>query len=507
MRRRASSPGIAAASLLLALATLLGCNNYYLPLGNMTVNFPGVTGAAMAESEVRERIKVPAGFAVNTYATGIEKARILRFTPTGDLLVSAPRQGKVFLLERDRNGDGAADGMRVLLADLNRPHGIALHDGWLYVAEMDAIVRVRFAASTGSVSGTPERIVTGLPSGGNHWTRTVDVGPDGKLYVSIGSSCNVCEEADKRRAAIVRYDLDGKNETVYATGLRNSVDFAWQPGTGDLYATDNGRDMLGDDFPPCELNRIVDGGFYGWPYANGDRVPDPDFGDGKAALITRSIPPVYSFGAHTAPLGMTFYDGSTFPEKYRGAIFAAEHGSWNRSKKSGYRVSAIFLDAAGGARAEPFMTGFEIDERVYGRPVDVEVGPDGALYVSDDFTGSIYRVAYGAAAPLPSGAVATGGAGATAQAADPLASVSAAERSAALERGRKLWSESGCAACHVKVPGQETQTYRELAGLKGKYTIDTLMTFLRTPQPPMPAYPFPDEQRRELAIYLLATHP
>jgi len=180
----------------------------------------------------------------------------------------------------------------------------------------------------------------------------------------------------------------------------------------------------------------------------------------------------------------------------------------NRSKKSGYQVVAVFLDGHGGAREEPFMTGFEIDERVYGRPVDVEVGADGALYVSDDFTGSIYRVVYGAAAPLPAASSAHGGAGSTASAkADPLASLTAAERDAASLRGHELWDASGCAACHVKAPGQETQTYRELAGLKAKYTIDTLMTFLRAPQPPMPAYPFTDEQRRELAIYLLATHP
>lgn len=491
--------------MLLVLATFVGCSNYYLPLGNMTVNFPGFSGDAMAESEVRERIVLPPGFAVNTYASGIANARFLRFTATGDLLVSSPRQGTVFLLERDASGDGTADGRIALLTDLNRPHGIALHDGWLYVGETDAIVRVRFDAQTRQVSGTPERIVTGLPGGGNHWTRTVDVGPDGKLYVSIGSSCNVCIEDDPRRATVVRYDLDGKNETIFASGLRNAVGFDWQPGTGELYATDNGRDMLGDDFPPCELNRVVAGGFYGWPFANGDRVPDPDLGDGKGELIAKSIPPVHGFGAHTAPLGMTFYDGTMFPEKYRGAIFAALHGSWNRSKKSGYEVVAVFLDENGGAREEPFMTGFLVGEKVYGRPVDVAVGPDGALYVSDDFTGAIYRVVYGAAAPLPSAAGGAEQAGAPAG--DPLAGVGAAERTQAMARGRELWDQSGCAACHVEAPGQEARTFKKLEGLGARYTIDSLATFLRTPQPPMPAYPFPEEQRRALAIYLLASHP
>jgi glucose/arabinose dehydrogenase len=510
MERRPSPRHVVASMLLAVLATSIGCNNYYLPLGNMTVNFPGFTGDAMAESELRERIKVPAGFAVNTYASGIENARMMRFTDAGDLLVSSPRQGKVFLLTRDENGDATADGRVVLLEDLNKPHGIALHDGWLYVAETDAVLRVRFDAATRRVSGAPERIVKGLPSGGNHWTRTVDVGPDGKLYVSVGSSCNVCLD-DARRAAILRYDLDGSHETIYATGLRNAVDFAWQPGTGDLYATDNGRDTLGDDFPPCELDRVVEGGFYGWPYANGDRVPDPDFGKGKEDVIAKSIPPVHGFRAHVAPLGMAFYTGTMFPERYRGAIFVAQHGSWNRSTKSGYQVVAVFLDGHGGAQEEPFMTGFEIAERVHGRPVDVEVGPEGALYVSDDFTGSIYRVVYGAAAPLPAaspGGVANAGAGAAAPspAADPLASVPASERNAALSAGRTLWDASGCASCHVKSQ-QPGQTYRALEALSSKYTIETLMKFLLAPQPPMPAFPFTDDQRRALAIHLLATYP
>jgi glucose/arabinose dehydrogenase len=504
MHARRSCRQVAGWALAVLLAATFGCSNYYLPLGNMTVNFPGFTGDAMAESELRERIKLPAGFTVNTFASGIENARMLRFTSAGDLLVSSPREGKIFLLERDQNGDGMADGRSVLLSDLNRPHGIALHDGWLYVAETDAILRVRFDAATRTVSGTPERIVKNLPTGGNHWTRTIDVGPDGKLYVSVGSSCNACED-DKRRAAILRFDLDGKNEEVYATGLRNAVDFAWQPGTGDLYATDNGRDLLGDDFPPCELDRVVQGGFYGWPYANGDRVPDPDNGKGHEAEIARSIPPVHGFQAHVAPLGMTFYTGTMFPERYRGAIFVAQHGSWNRSKKSGYQVVVLFLDGHGGAREEPFMTGFEIDEQVYGRPVDVEVGADGALNVSDDFTGSIYRVAYGAAVPLPSRATTAAPARTAAAHGDPLADVSASERSAALAHGQALWDASGCAACHVKSPSQ--QTYRELAGLQAKYGIDTLAAFLRAPQPPMPAFPFSDAERRELAIYLLATHP
>lgn len=353
---------------------------------------PG-SGDPMSASVLASRIRLPNGFSIITFATGLGTARMLRFTATGDLLVSSPSTGKVFLLERDADDDGRADGQRVLLDKLNSPHGLAVHGGWLYVGETTAVFRIRFDAAARQTSGEPERIIHDLPTGG-HWTKTLGVGPDGWLYLSMGSGCNVCIEDDKRRAAIMRYHLDGSGEQIYATGLRNAVGFAWQPGTNALYATDNGRDWLGDDFPPCELNRIVEGGFYGWPFANGDRVPDPDFGKGKDDLIAASIPPAHRFGAHVAPLGLTFYSGTRFPQRYHGALFVAQHGSWNRSTKSGYRVVALLPEPDGSFREEDFATGFEIKDDVKGRPVDVAEGPDGALYVSDDFTGSVYRIRY-----------------------------------------------------------------------------------------------------------------
>jgi glucose/arabinose dehydrogenase len=331
---------------LFGFAVLIGlpiaCGYLHLP-GGWIVNFPGMGAKAMSDDQMRQTLHVPDGFSLNAYASGVENARMLLFTPTGDLLVSAPRTGTVWLLERDANGDGVSDGTHELMYNLYQPHGLALHDGWLYVAETNAVLRVRFDPATRTVTGAADRIITGLPDGGNHWTRTVHVGPDDKLYVSIGSSCNVCIESDKRRAAIMRFDLDGKNGEIYASGLRNSVDFDWQPGTGAMYATDNGRDLLGDDFPPCELNKIVQGGFYGWPIANADRVPDPDFGAGNDARIAASIPPAHPFGPHVAPLGMTFYRRppgaapAAFPADYDSVAFVAEHGSWNRSHKIGYR--------------------------------------------------------------------------------------------------------------------------------------------------------------------------
>jgi glucose/arabinose dehydrogenase len=494
---------------LFGFAVLIGlpiaCGYLHLP-GGWIVNFPGMGAKAMSDDQMRQTLHVPDGFSINAYATGIENARMLLFTPTGDLLVSAPRTGTVWLVERDANGDGVADGTHELMSNLYQPHGLALHDGWLYVAETSAVLRVRFDPATRTVTGPPDRIITGLPDGGNHWTRTVHVGPDDKLYVSIGSSCNVCIESDKRRATIMRFDLDGKNGEIYATGLRNSVDFDWQPGTGAMYATDNGRDLLGDDFPPCELNKIVQGGFYGWPIANGDRVPDPDFGAGNDARIAASIPPAHPFGPHVAPLGMTFYRRPTgaapaaFPADYDGVAFVAEHGSWNRSQKIGYQVVALRFAPDGTITETPFLTGFLNDEKVSGRPVDPAVGPDGALYVSDDYTGTVFRIASGAGAPAADAAPVAPPHG------DRFAGLDAATIAAMQSRGAALWNAHPCAACHVA--GQAAAgAYKPLENLTQRYTVDSLAAFLRTPQPPMPVFPFDDQQRRDLAVYLLKEHP
>ena len=348
------------------------------------------------ESELQRRIQLPPGFSIDFFAKGIRNARFLRFTPAGDLLVSSPRESAIFLLTADRDGDGRSDERRTLLSGLNRPHGMDFHGEWLYIAETDAIRRVRFDAQTGQVEGELETVVSGLPSGGNHWSRTLRFGPDGWLYVSIGSSCNVCIEEDPRRAAIVRYRPDGSGEEIFATGLRNSVGFDWRPASGALYATDNGRDFLGDDLPPCELNRVVKDGFYGWPHANGDREPDPDFGAGHADRVAASLPPAHGFVAHTAPLGIVFYRADAFPARYRGQAFVALHGSWNRSERSGYRVVTLAWDERSGSIQESdFAVGFDLDDEVVGRPVDVAVGPDGALYISDDYAGVVYRVTYG----------------------------------------------------------------------------------------------------------------
>ena len=459
-------------------------------------------GVPVASADVlQERLKTPEGFTVRTWASDLPNARFMCFTPAGDLLISQPRQGQVTLLQRDRDGDGKPDGRVVLLSDLDRPHGLDIHDGWLWVAETGAVGRIRFDADSRTTSGQFTRVVTDLPTGGNHWTRTVRVGPDGMLYLSIGSSCNVCIEKDPRRAAIVRYRLDGSGQELYATGLRNAVGFDWRPGTKELYATDNGRDLLGDDFPPDELNRIVEGGFYGWPFANGNRVPDPDFGKGHEAQIAASIPPVHEFRPHNASLGITFVRGKQVPAEFRGAALVALHGSWNRTKKDGYKVVSLHWQPDGEIVERDFLSGFLKNEDVIGRPVDVAEGPDGAFYVSDDYAGAIYRVAFGEQAPSAPTAPAP-----AAPVVDPLAGMPAGERTARAARGAVLYRDLGCTGCHEAGKASAGVVAPPLTGLAKRWTIDGLVTFLATPTPPMPPVERSESDRRDLAVYLLSAH-
>jgi glucose/arabinose dehydrogenase len=340
-----------------------------------------------------QRIRLPAGFAFTDFAR-VDNARALVVTAVDDLIVSQPRHGRIVLQKRDANGDGRADGARELLKELNRPNGLALWNNYLYIAEVNAIGRVGFDATRGEITGSYARIIEGLPDTGNHRSKSISIGPDNKLYVSIGSSCNACEEEDGRRAAIMQFDTDGKNGRLFATGLRNSVGMAWAPWDSGFYATDNGRDLLGDDLPPCELNRIVDGGFYGWPYFYGNNVVDPDLGS-KAPKALEPIKPVFGFRAHNAPLGMTFLNASKWPADFERAALVGLHGSWNRSSPDGYKVVSLHWTADGSVSARDFMIGFEQKGEIIGRPVDIAQAADGCVFVSDDFAGMIYRVCPG----------------------------------------------------------------------------------------------------------------
>jgi len=485
---------------LLGVGLFAACR-YLLP-ERYAVNAPirhmlGGSGTeAPDEAEVRSRMRVPEGFRIGLFATGLDNPRWLRPTPAGDLLVSLPRSGEVTLLEADRDGDGRSDGARVLLDGLDRPHGLDLHDGWLYVAEGSAVGRIRFDPARRATDGDFVRIVTGLPEGGNHWTRTVRIGPDGWMYVSVGSSCNVCEEQDPRRAAMLRYPADGGEGEIFADGLRNSVGFDWQPGTGALYATDNGRDLLGNDFPPCELNRVERGGFYGWPYANGNRVPDPDFGAEHPEEVARSIPPAHGFPAHNAPLGIEFLEAPGTPAAYRDSALVALHGSWNRQEKDGYEVVSLHWRDDGRIEEREFVTGFLVDEDVSGRPVDVAQARDGTIYVSDDYAGVVWRVTHGGAVASPASPRTGTAVVGEPEALDP----------ARVAEGRRLWEAHECAGCHDPARAKPGVKPVPLAGLAARHRIASLTRYLAAPTPPMPVPPVDESGRQALAAYLLDAH-
>jgi glucose/arabinose dehydrogenase len=342
---------------------------------------------------VTQRLRVADGFHVELYSADVPLARWPLATAAGDLVVARTRADEIVIVERDRDGDGKPDAVRRLLGDLEHPHGLALHEGWLYVGEGTGIGRIRFDETTGRTTGSYRRVVDDLTDDGFHGTKTIGFGPDGWLYVAQGSSCNVCLEQDERRATIMRMRPDGTEREIYARGLRNSVGFDWAPWDGSLYATENGRDLLGDDFPPDELNRIERGRFYGWPYVNGFGAPDPDMQPSNVArgLVDRATPPVHGFRAHNAPLGIQFLRGD-MPSAYQRTAVVALHGSWNRRTLDGYKVVSLHFQPDGSIVERDFLTGFLGDDGILGRPAGVTQGTDGSIFVADDYAGVIYRI-------------------------------------------------------------------------------------------------------------------
>ncbi|MAI77385.1 MAG: oxidoreductase [Deltaproteobacteria bacterium] len=465
------------------------------------------------------RLRAPDGYDVTLWAQNLGDARFLRVTPEGSLLVSQTRLGQISLVLADHDGDGLSDGSRVIVENLDRPHGFDLREGSIYIGEATAIARVPFEESgldTISLTGEVERIAEGIPEGGNHWRRSLRFGPDGRIYVTVGSSCNVCEEEDPRRAALLRFEADGSGETTFATGLRNTVGFDWQPGTDALYGTDNGRDLLGDDEPACELNHIIEDGFYGWPYANANAnsqiEADPDFGPGNEDRIADSLAPAHSFRAHNAPLGITFIRRRDADPAYRGAALVALHGSWNRSTLDGYQVVSLHWGADGQITERPFLTGFEENGDVMGRPVDIAEGTDGAIYISDDYGKAVYRVsrhdsnapslkrpnAFRAATATPRTSGFTAG--------ERLDDLSPTNRVALEERGGEIFKEKACATCHIASESLPGVSLKKLENLRSRYNIDELAIFFAAPQPPMPIVDLSEAQRRALAVYVLSTY-
>jgi glucose/arabinose dehydrogenase len=339
-----------------------------------------------------DKIKLPAGFSISVFAE-VDNARSMAMSPSGIIYVGNRNGDKVYAI-KDSNGDFKADQKWVIASGLNMPNGVAFKDGDLYVAEVSRIIKFPGIESKLTNPGQPVVINDKYPTETHHGWKYIAFGPDGKLYVPVGAPCNICESKDEIYASITRLNPDGTGREVFAKGVRNTVGFTWHPETKALWFTDNGRDMLGDDVPNCELNVATkEGMHFGYPYCHEGSIKDPEFGSKPCSDF---VAPVQKMGPHVAPLGLKFYTGDMFPSAYKNQLFVAKHGSWNRSKKSGYDVSLVKVENNKSIGYETFASGWLDDatQKVWGRPVDVLQLNDGSLLVSDDQANVIYRISY-----------------------------------------------------------------------------------------------------------------
>lgn len=340
------------------------------------------------------KIKLPDGFKIEVYADNVNNARSMCLSPNGTLFVGTRDVGKVYAL-KDTDGDMKIDKKYTLVEDLNMPNGVAFRDGDLYIGEVHRITKLEDIESRLDNPPALKVVNDKYPTKKHHGWKYIAFGPDGKLYVPVGAPCNICESKDEIFNTITRINPDGSGLEIVHKGIRNTVGFAWHPEDISLWFTDNGRDWMGDDMPACELNYAPnDRMHFGYPYCHQGDTPDPKFGDKKPCSDFTA--PAQNLDPHCAALGMEFYTGDQFPEQYRNQIFIAEHGSWNRSKKIGYKVSLVTLDGRKATSYQPFAEGWldsENDE-TWGRPVDLELLPDGSMLVSDDFSDVIYRIYY-----------------------------------------------------------------------------------------------------------------
>jgi len=348
----------------------------------------GAAASAADRTQLLQSLRLPPGFHIAIEVDGVPNARSLALGDKGTLFVGTRKGGSVYAVHS--GGDGRRE-VLTIARDLNSPNGVAFRDGSLYVAEITRILRYDDIENRLRAPPKPVVVTADLARDAHHGWKYIAFGPDGKLYVSIGAPCNVCDEP--AYGQILRMNPDGSGREVYARGVRNTVGFAWHPVTGEFWFTDNGRDYLGDDVPPCELNRAPRAGLhFGFPFCHGGDIQDPEFG--KLGVCATTVAPAQKLGAHVAPLGVKFYTGTQFPERYRNQLLIAEHGSWNRSERSGYRLTLVRLEGAKAVSYEPFVTGWNQRDRVLGRPVDLLVMADGSVLVSDDSGGVIYRITY-----------------------------------------------------------------------------------------------------------------
>ncbi|NER11315.1 PQQ-dependent sugar dehydrogenase [Muriicola jejuensis] len=344
-----------------------------------------------------DRLKFPQGFKIEVYADSIDGARSMAMGEGGTLFVGTRNDKTVYAIQ-DLDKDFKADHVTILDSTLSVPNGIAFRNGSLYVAEVGRLLRYDSIETRLGNPPNPVVVYDDYPKAFHHGWKYIAFGPDDKLYVPVGAPCNICDSTsvDARYATITRMDPDGSNREIYAQGVRNTVGFTWHPKTGEMFFTDNGRDLMGDDIPPCELNRVTEAGqHFGYPFCHGGTISDPEFGGLRPC--SDFVAPVQPLGAHVAPLAVKFSPGTMFPREYDNVALIAEHGSWNRSKKSGYRISMVKLDENQQATSyETFIEGWldEATQEQFGRPVDLLFLEDGSLLISDDYGDAIYRVTY-----------------------------------------------------------------------------------------------------------------
>ncbi len=340
-------------------------------------------------------LNLPEGFEIKVFARGVDGARSMAMGDNGTLFVGTRNENTVYAIQ-DTDGDYIADKVMVL-DTMAVPNGVAMRNGDLYVAQVGSLWKYPNIENQLGGTLTKELIYDDYPTEFHHGWKYIAFGPDDKLYVPVGAPCNICDSTneDERFSTITRMDPDGTNREIYAKGVRNSVGFTWHPETGDMWFTDNGRDMLGDDIPPCELNHITEAGqHFGYPYCHGGIVKDPEFGDQQPC--SDFVAPALQLGAHVAPLAIKFYTATMFPPEYQGKAFMAEHGSWNRSEKVGYRIMMVDVKDGDVVESKPFIDGWlnEGTQKASGRPVDILWLKDGSMLISDDYGDAIYRVTY-----------------------------------------------------------------------------------------------------------------